>query len=585
MPLVYVVAIIWLNAYICRDWLTHPTAWMNSLHGSQAALARNGVSWTPQWWPYWDCGIPLEFTSAPLVPAIGHAIIAVRHISPLLAYQTVSAIFYCAAPLALFLLGWSMTSAPGWSFFAALFYSLLSPAQILAPEGKFTWAGFLEPHRFKLQGVWDETPHCAALAFLLIFVLFLVRAIDSRRATHLALAAIALALAILAWPFAIFGALLTAMCLFSIRGLAGWRALAAILWALTIASRFLPPSLWNAIGVASAAHDPWSFGIVKCYAGIAVVWFTLEHFLRRAKDWRLPFFALWAFAMSAPPLLQVWFVRLVMPEAHRFRLEMEAAVALLIVFGARALIDRMPRVARVAVAAIAIACALPLTIAHRRAAKDVLYPADATRTVEYRTAQRIPGGVRVLAPGSIGHWADLFTPLLQFGGAEGTMAYNQVQQQALKSVFEGKPDSTALLNAYGVGAIVVPGASSAEFWKPFSHPEAFSTLPVLSNEEGIAIYAIPQAAASLTWRDRNHFRVHTLDATVAVSYHPGWRASIAGRRVEVRPDRFGLMQLPSSEPADVDFAYDGGLELRLCGWLTILATLSAVWVAVRGGLR
>jgi hypothetical protein len=59
-----------------------------------------------------------------------------------MAVQTVSAIFYCAAPLALFAMAWSITRAPGYSFFAALFYSLLSPAQILAPDGQFSVVGF-----------------------------------------------------------------------------------------------------------------------------------------------------------------------------------------------------------------------------------------------------------------------------------------------------------------------------------------------------------------------------------------------------------------------------------------------------------
>src|SRR6476646_2874969 len=95
------IVLLWLNAYICRDWFSHPTTWMNSLHGFQAALARNGVSWSPVWWPYWDSGMPFEFTSAPLVPAMAAMFAGLRNTSPLMGYQAVSAIFYCAAPLAL----------------------------------------------------------------------------------------------------------------------------------------------------------------------------------------------------------------------------------------------------------------------------------------------------------------------------------------------------------------------------------------------------------------------------------------------------------------------------------------------------
>ena len=61
-------------------------------------------------------------------------------------------------------LAWLLTRAPGYSFFAGLFYSLLAPAKILVPDGPFAWADFLSPHRFMLQAVWDETPRCAALS-------------------------------------------------------------------------------------------------------------------------------------------------------------------------------------------------------------------------------------------------------------------------------------------------------------------------------------------------------------------------------------------------------------------------------------
>src|ERR1051326_8103727 len=70
---------------------------------------------------------------------------------------------------------------------------------------------------------------------------------------------------------------------------------------------------------------------------------------------------------------------------------------------------RSPRLAGGVLALAAVVLAVPLTLQHRRSAKDVLYPADATKTVEYRTAQRIARelpGARVMLPGSIAHWAN-----------------------------------------------------------------------------------------------------------------------------------------------------------------------------------
>ena len=156
---------------------------MDSLYGYWASLAKWGEwSWSPAWWPYQDFGSPLEFLSAPLAPSMAAATAAISGVSHLMAVQWVSAIFYCAAPVAVFVTAWGFTRAPGPSFLAALGYSLLAPAQIVAPEGEFRWARILEPHRFMLQAVWDETPRCAALTFLLVFVLVFARWLD--RAGH-----------------------------------------------------------------------------------------------------------------------------------------------------------------------------------------------------------------------------------------------------------------------------------------------------------------------------------------------------------------------------------------------------------------
>jgi hypothetical protein len=555
-----IAALLWVNLYICRDWFTHTTAWMNSLHGFHAALARHGVSLMPSWWPFWDCGMPQEFASAPLVPALA----SLRHSSPLLGYQSVSAVFYCAAPLALFALAWVLTRSTVSSFFAALVFSLLSPAQVIVPEGGFSWTGLFSPHRFKLQAVWDETPHVAALTFLLLFVALLIHARDTRNRYSL-LAAVCLALAILAWPFAIIAAAIAALSLQA-------PVVGMFAWALLLTARWIPPSLWWSMGVASAEHDGWNIGVLKYFAALAVIWFTIEHFLQRAKDWRLPFLVLWTFALAAAPVLEMHLQRVILPQAHRFRIDLEAAIALLVVVCAA----RLPRPARVGIAAAALIGAIPLVLAHRREAKDVLYPRDPTRTMEYRIAQRIAHdlpGQRVLLPGSIAHWANAFTGVQQFGGGEGTTAYNQIQQRALKSAFEG---DLGPLAAYDVAAIAVPGADSAEFWKPFTHPEAVAAqLPALWTDEGVTVYRIPQSSpATLQWHDRNHVTVHTDTGIVPINYHPGWHSS-----VPLQPDPHGLIRVAG--PATLDLRYDGGTELRICGIVSMLAWLATVAVLVR----
>ena len=69
----YAIGLVWLNAYICRDlFFTEYTGHMNSMQGFWTAMARLATSqwWEPGWWPYWDGGMPFEFTYAPLVPGL-----------------------------------------------------------------------------------------------------------------------------------------------------------------------------------------------------------------------------------------------------------------------------------------------------------------------------------------------------------------------------------------------------------------------------------------------------------------------------------------------------------------------------------
>jgi hypothetical protein len=83
------------------------------MHGFWIALARRaGDSWLhPAWWPYWDSGIPFESTYTPLVPALAATWSAIRGVPHALAFQSVTGLVYCLAPLTLFLMAWLLTRA------------------------------------------------------------------------------------------------------------------------------------------------------------------------------------------------------------------------------------------------------------------------------------------------------------------------------------------------------------------------------------------------------------------------------------------------------------------------------------------
>ena len=130
----YALAIVWLNAYVCREFFVNETAWMNSMHGFWIALAeRAGDSWFHEsWWPYWDGGIPFEHLCASC-PALTALWAALRGIPHALAFNVITGAVYCLGPLTLFVMAWLMTRLPGYSFATALFYSFTSPTHCWFP--------------------------------------------------------------------------------------------------------------------------------------------------------------------------------------------------------------------------------------------------------------------------------------------------------------------------------------------------------------------------------------------------------------------------------------------------------------------
>ena len=183
------------------------------------------------------------------------------------------------------------------------------------------------------------------------------------------------------------------------------------------------------------------------------------------------------------PIIFVLLHRQFLPQAGRYRPEMELGVALLGGFGARAWFEKMPVPVKRAAIFLVAALAIEQIVFIRDRAKIFLAPADVTKTVEYRasmwTAANLPG-VRVMFPGSIAQWATAFSDIPQFSGSSWSIAYNHTQQRGLEAIYKGGDTaerdarvSLAWLKAFGAGAVAISSPDSEEFWKGFAHPSKF----------------------------------------------------------------------------------------------------------------
>src|SRR3954454_3034104 len=113
-PFLLLAGIIWLNAYVARDIFTaEATAKTNSMHGFWAAMARwaGPAWWTPTWWPYWDAGMPFEYTYAPLFPGMAAAVAHLGNIPEIRGVQVMCGAVYCLGPALLGFALWRLTGS------------------------------------------------------------------------------------------------------------------------------------------------------------------------------------------------------------------------------------------------------------------------------------------------------------------------------------------------------------------------------------------------------------------------------------------------------------------------------------------
>lgn len=636
----YLAALVWINLYICRDlFFAEHLGHMNSMHGFWMAMARLASHhwWRPGWWPYWDAGMPFEWTYAPLVPALTAAWAQLDGVSTARAFYGVMGMVYVLTPVTLFAMSARLTRSLGWSFLAAAAYSLMSPMQLLVPNETFAWSRIGGTHRLYLSVVWDELPHLTALTLLPLVALFMALALQRRRAGYSVAAGAAMALALLANAFAMTMIAIAMISLLVAFGRERWkenvlRVGAAGAGAYLVACPFLPPSLFAAIGRNQQFHkvvqwEPRSFTAAAIVAlGCIVLWQIFEW--RRA-DWWLRFLGYLAWMTTSIPVMARHLGRSFVPQPMRYTVEADLALALLGVFLARAVAGRWPVAVRAGCALALLGIGAEQVVSHRKFEKHLTMRATPESTIEYRVArwagEHLAEG-RIWLAGSMGQWFNRWSASAQMTGSSFSTAYGKVHQEVSSEFTSGaSPEDAAnvltWLKAYGVQALAVPGKNSPEFWKVLGHPEIFAGCEVLWREDDTTICRVPGAANSLghvvaagslvgreprDWRDVGEARRYAaaLDGarhasvrwngtdevtlrtevpegsavSIQITHHPGWRATANGREAPVERDGLGLMWLkaPCRGPCEIRLVYGGGMELWLCRWVSALSLLALV---------
>jgi hypothetical protein len=643
IPVAYMLVLAAINFYLCRGLFSVEfTAHTNSIQGLWISMARlAGEHWfRPSWWPYQDSGMPFEHTYMPLVPAASALLAIIAGVSAARAFHGIMGLVLCFGPVTLFLMIWRMSGMPGYAFWVCMAYSITSPARALLPEGDVNPIRYWSSLRFYTAVVWDDLPHETAVCFLPLALLFLWRSLEKRRMLDCVFAVLFMALTVLPSVFGATALLLGAMCILAAlpreRLASNARVLMLLaLLAYLVVSPFLPPSLIATIrsNQQRFVEDRWSAGSLTALGLVLCGAVLLHRAMQLGKaSSHVRFFVLFGWVAASIPLIDAYLNRHFLPQPNRYHAELEMGLAMAAVPAIAWAAARIPRDIRVALSAFVICVAGEQVAGLHRFTEEATRPVDMTQRIEYRIAQWVDGhmpGERVMVPGSIAQWFNVFSATPQLSGSSYSTTPNWHQQDAMKSILTSvTPEETGVAvlwaKAFGLQAVTAAGPHSPEFWKGPSSTRFDGLLPVLWRQEDTTIYQVPQRSASLAhviplsavvadgavmsgelqkyvaalddeslplagmqWHG---FRNLSIDATVGsgqvvsvqTCYHRGWHARANGNRAESRRDGLGFLVVNPrcAGPCHIELTYDGGWEYRLTRWLSALTILGILaWIA------
>jgi hypothetical protein len=648
----YIALLIGLNVYFVQNlFRVDFTDNMQTNAGTFMAISRFIVEHWPHlsWYPWWFNGEPFENTYSPMLHLVDAGFAALFHCSTPRAFNFVTGLFYVTGPAFLFLFAWRVSKHLETSFFAGLLYSLFSPAVIFhAFRGDLGswWSAW----RLRVLVYYGEGPHTAVLAMLPVALLFVYLAFTEKKYIWYVAGGLTIAFVTLVNAFGAVDLGVGCACLIlALRDrkqmLQATLITAGIaVMAYLLASGFLTPTLARTI--MSDSQDVGTHYGARLLGPLALIFLglaCLSFAVQRIPDYFTRFSLLFAYVFFAIVALYELANVPALPQPHRYALEMEPALSLVLAFSLRPVVLRLKPWMRVVALAAMVLFVIHQTRHFRHYARFFTQKLDVTQRIEYKTAQwmnqNIPGQ-RAFVGAETGLWLNVFADTPQMNSGHDPFNPNfTVMEMAVYHIYSGEgagahdaQDSILWLKAFGCQAIYVPGPNSRVYTKPFQHPYKFQgVLPVLWHEEDDTIYALPQRTKSiahvvpegalvdhqpvngldtpelsryvaalddpaspdapLTWRSTASARIQTTlhpgqVISLQQTFDKGWIAAANGRPAKVTRDALGLTVIHAGcdGPCEVDLSFDGGPERKLfraVSWTVAIAALAGFWIPRR----
>lgn len=629
-------ALFILNAIIIAPLFTlEYSSFMGSIEAAYISISRqwmtHGIDFG--WWPLWYMGIPGQNTYPPLLHILVAVFGSLAGVSAALSHHAVTAAFYCFAAITVYWLVRGFTGQWKRALLTGVIFSVVSPSVLLIPNIQGDTGAIFCPRRTHTLIVFGDGPHVVSITLIPLALVLLHYAVTRRKGYLILAAALGIASVALTNWLGTFALVAAIFCYLLARPWKDWMFAAGIgLMGYAIASPWIPPSTILAVRSnaqivggdfrISASNLVWLAGIIA--ATVSVSWS-----LKKFSD-PIRFAASFTLLMGSITLLAELANVNILPQPHRYHLEMELGICLLA--------GLLFPLHRAAVGTLILFCCY-CTYCDLKYAHRLVRSIDITTTSEYKVAQWIDQNMnrrRVMVPGSTSFWLNAFTdtPELSGGFDQGIInhQFHAIHFQILSGMNAGDREGEIAkdwLRALGIHAVAVSGPVSTEIYKPFANWKKFEGVlkPIWRDGDDI-VYEVPQRSASLaralqpeylvkappayatmtevlqpylnaiddltmpetkwTWVDRSHARVEgnlskDLVLSIQMNYHPGWTASSSGRRCGIRPDGLGLMVIEPecSGSCVVDLEYDGGAEMKIAKLASILALILGVVLAWR----
>lgn len=635
-----------INAYICRELFTAEfIQQMGSTAGAFIAISRWATRhWSDlTWYPLWFTGMPFFQIYQPGLHLTVASVATLLHLTPQHAYHLVNALVYCFGPVTLFWLCYRVTGSRAYGLAAGLTYSLLSPSAFLSSMIRAQLGGLWLARRYQTIVYYGDGPHNAVLLLIPLAILCLHKLASERRHWYFPLVSMLIAAILLTnWPGTVGLAMAVAAYVLARLGenpRLEWGAmLASALAAYLLACHWIPPRTLLSVFSNAQQSDGTNLGAMHvasfAFAAVALLGLHVLFERRRVDRW-LRFFLYLAAISGIVVLARVWAGVNLLPQGHRFQLEMELAIAGGGAFIAQRMLRRVPARARTAIIVLLVGAALLQLHNYRQYATAQTKPETIGDTVEYRMAKWFEAnmpGQRVFAPGSVSIWMNAFADVPQVAGCCDQAVPSFSHRLAYYTLYSAQnagdryiPIALQWLKAYGAQAVAVTGPGGKEFWKPYARPEAFrGMLPELWRDGDDVIYQVPNASPSLAHVIQpgelvSKTPVHGLDTgavlkyvnaiaaspaqfrwmnphqaqiqadvkksdvvSVQISYDPGWRVTVSGVPKRTRADALGLLVIePDCEGScTFDLLFTGADASRWTRWASLFGLgLAIAWPA------